>query len=170
MAVMVVAVPAALVEQQLEATLRVLIVIFDKLLLREAVDHHEQHEFREWLSSRAIASFGLLQLFLDQSEGAIELKIIRLTIGTPSIVDLKFTVVELHLPARAALFFKRFLESLALLLRHWSIGYRGARSEDQAQKNQYTTHHSLALIGWLRMCLAWPIKFRVSRIFVPSDV
>src|SRR5439155_5387915 len=85
---MIVAVPAALVEQQLEATLRVLIVIFDKLLLREAVDHHEQHEFREWLSSRAIASFGLLQLFLDQPEGAIELKIIRLTIGTPSIVDL----------------------------------------------------------------------------------
>src|SRR5213080_5209476 len=122
MAVMVVAVPAALVEQQLEATLRVLIVIFDKLLLREAVDHHEQHEFREWLSSRAIASFGLLQLFLDQPEGAIELKIIRLTIGTPSIVDLKFTVVELHLPARAALFLERGLESFTFVLRHWSIG------------------------------------------------
>jgi ABC transporter substrate binding protein len=41
---------------------------------------------------------------------------------------------QLHFPARAALF------SLALLLRHWSIGYRGARTEDQAHKNQYTTH------------------------------
>src|SRR5262249_28616286 len=59
-----------------------------------------------------------------------ELKIIRLAVGTPSIVDLKFTVVELHFPARAALFLEHFLEPLALLLCHRSIGYRGARSED----------------------------------------
>src|SRR6266498_3353475 len=121
MTVMVVAVPGALVEQQLEATLRVLIVIFDKLLLREAVNHHEQDEFREWLSARAIASFGLLQLFLDQPEGAVELKIIRLAIDTPSIVDLKFAVVELHLAARATLFLKRGLESFVFLLRQRSI-------------------------------------------------
>src|SRR5262245_13616262 len=122
MAVMVVAVPAALVEQQLEAALRVLIVIFDKLLLREAVNHHEQHEFWQWLSSRAIASFGLLHFFLDQLEGAVELKVIGLAIGTPCIVHLKFTVVELHLAARAALLLERGLEPFTFLLRHWSIG------------------------------------------------
>jgi hypothetical protein len=33
------------------------------------------------------------------------------------------------------------LESLALLLCHWSIGYRGACTEGQAQKNQYIAHH-----------------------------
>src|SRR3989442_1769289 len=55
MTVMVVAVPAALVEQQLEATLRVLIVIFDKLLLREAVDHNKQHEFGERFAGRPLA-------------------------------------------------------------------------------------------------------------------
>src|SRR5262245_43043408 len=107
MTVMVVAVPATLVEQQLEAALRVLIVIFDELLLRETVNHHEQHEFREWLPTRPIASFSLLQLFLDQPEGAVELKIIRLAIGTRGIVYLKFTVIKLHLAARAALFFER---------------------------------------------------------------
>ena len=128
-AVMIVAVPAALVEQQLEAALRVLIVIFNKLLLREAVNHHEQHELREWLSARPIASFGLLQLFLEQPEGAVELKIIRLAIDTPSIVDLKFAVVELHLAARAALFLERRFELRALLLCYWSIGYRGIRTQ-----------------------------------------
>src|SRR5437660_869800 len=98
MAVMVITVPAAFVEQKLEAALCVLIVIFDKLLLREAVNYHEQHEFRERLSSRPIASFGLLHLFLDKLERAIELKIIGLAIGTACSVDLKFTVVELHFP------------------------------------------------------------------------
>src|SRR2546426_12564630 len=104
MTIMVVAVPAALVEQQLEATLRVLIVIFGKLLLREAVNHHEQHEFREWLSARSAASLGVLGtasfavllLLLYQPEGAIELKVIRLTVSACSALDLKLVVIELH--------------------------------------------------------------------------
>jgi hypothetical protein len=99
-----------------------LIVIFDELLLRKAINHHEEDEFWLWLTARPIVSFGMLGLLLDQPEGAIELKIIRLTISAPRVIDLKFTVVELHLPARAALFLERGLESFTFLLRHRSIG------------------------------------------------
>ena len=65
MTVMIVAVPAALVEQQLETPLRVLIVIFDEFLLREAVDHHEQDEFRHCFAARSAAGLAALQLLLD---------------------------------------------------------------------------------------------------------
>ena len=58
MAVMVVAVPAALVEKQLEAAIAVEIVIFDQLLLREAIDHHEQHELRGRLAARCARVLG----------------------------------------------------------------------------------------------------------------
>ena len=77
---------------------------FDKLLLREPVNHHEQDEFREWLSARPISSSGLLQLFPDQPERGIKFKIIGLAIGTRGIVYLKSTVIKFHLAARAALF------------------------------------------------------------------
>jgi hypothetical protein len=53
------------------------------------------------------ASFAVLLLLLDQPEGAIELKVIRLTIGACSALDLKFVVIELHFAARAALLLER---------------------------------------------------------------
>src|SRR3954447_23377751 len=58
MAVMVVAVPTALVEKQLEASIAIEIVIFDQLLLREAVDHHEQRELRGRLAARCARVLG----------------------------------------------------------------------------------------------------------------
>src|SRR6185503_16150915 len=58
MAVMVVAVPTALVEKQLEASIAIEIVIFDQLLLRKAVDHHEQHELRGRLAARCTRVLG----------------------------------------------------------------------------------------------------------------
>src|SRR4029077_13364754 len=58
MAVMVVAVPAAFVEKQLETAVAVEIVILDELLLREAVDHHTQHELRGRLARRCTRVLG----------------------------------------------------------------------------------------------------------------
>jgi hypothetical protein len=43
-AVMVVTVPPAFIEQELEAAVAVEIVVLDQLVLGEAVDHHEQYE------------------------------------------------------------------------------------------------------------------------------
>ena len=58
MAVMIVAVPAALVEKQLETAIALEIIILDQLLLREAVDHHEQYELRRRLAARRAGILG----------------------------------------------------------------------------------------------------------------
>ncbi len=53
MAVVIVAVPRALVEPQLEAARSVLVVILYQLLLRETVDDHEQDKLRQRLAARS---------------------------------------------------------------------------------------------------------------------
>src|SRR4051794_7734388 len=51
MTVVVVAVPSAAVEQEPEAALAILVVVFDELFLREAVNHHEQDELGRRLAA-----------------------------------------------------------------------------------------------------------------------
>ena len=58
MAVVIVAVPGAAIEQRPEAALTVLVVVFDQLLLREAVDHHEQDKLGWRLAARSTRGLG----------------------------------------------------------------------------------------------------------------
>src|SRR5262245_22692052 len=58
MAVVVVAVPAALVEKQLETALHVLIVVPDQLFLRKAVDNQEQDQLRRRLPAGSASRLG----------------------------------------------------------------------------------------------------------------
>jgi hypothetical protein len=57
-AVVIVAVPSAAIEQEPEALFAVEIVVFDQLLLRQAIDHHEQHQLRRRLAGRAASRLG----------------------------------------------------------------------------------------------------------------
>ena len=54
-AVMIVAVPCALVEEQLEAAVSILVVVLDELLLRESVDDHEQHKLRRRFAAGSVS-------------------------------------------------------------------------------------------------------------------
>src|SRR5215813_2037289 len=50
MAVVIVSVPGAFVEPQLETAWPILLVVFYELILREAIDDHEQHQLRQGLA------------------------------------------------------------------------------------------------------------------------
>ena len=54
-AVVIVAVPGASIEQRSEAALSILVVVLDQLLLRKAVDHQEQDKLRWGLPARSVA-------------------------------------------------------------------------------------------------------------------